>query len=139
MTHSTTLHNAQQAKETLGRLWQWAKPRLIAGTKLKLTIAEETRSLDQNSKFHALCEDIARSGMEWQGKKRSRQDWKILLVSGHAVATKQGHEMLPGLEGEFVNLRESTASMSKARSSSLIEYTVAFCAANGVAMRYHAA
>lgn len=28
--------------------------------------------------------------------------------------------MVPGIEGEFVNLRESTAAMSKARGGSLI-------------------
>ena len=40
--------------------------------------------------------------------------------------------MVPGIEGEFVNLRESTASMTKARSSSLIEYAMAFCAMHDV-------
>ena len=40
--------------------------------------------------------------------------------------------MVPGLEGEFVNLRESTALMSKARGSSLIEYSRAFCDAYNV-------
>jgi hypothetical protein len=55
----------------------------------------------------------------------------VLLVSGHAVATKLGAEIIPGLEGEFVNIRESTARMTKARSSSLIEYALAWCADNG--------
>ena len=97
-----------------------------------VTVQEPTRSTDQNAKFHALCGDIARSGAEWAGKPRTLQQWKVLLVSGHAVATKEGAEMVPGLEGEFVNLRESTAAMSKRRSASLIEYTLAFCALRGV-------
>ena len=62
------------------------------------------------------------------GKRRTADEWKVLLVSGHSVATKRGAEIVPGLEGEFVNLRESTASMDKARGSSLIEYTMAFMA-----------
>jgi hypothetical protein len=37
-------------------------------------------------------------------------------------------EVIPGLEGEFVNIRESTAHMSKPRASSLIEYAVAHMA-----------
>jgi hypothetical protein len=90
------------------------------------------RNLDQNAKFHALCEDLAKSGYQWAGKERTAEQWKVLLVSGHAMATKQGAEMVPGIEGEFVNLRESTARMSKARSSSLIEYTLAFCASNNI-------
>jgi hypothetical protein len=99
-----------------------------------VTVAEPTRNLEQNAKFHAICSDIARSGFQWAGKKRTAAQWKVLLVSGHAVATKEGADMLPGIEGEFVNLRESTALMSVKRSSSLIEYTLAFCAMNEIAL-----
>ena len=66
------------------------------------------------------------------GKPRTLEQWKVLLVSGHAVATKEGAELVPGIEGEFVNLRESTALMSKRRSASLIEYTLAFQAMHDV-------
>ncbi len=94
----------------------------------KVVISEQTRSGEQNAIFHALCGDIAKSGIEWMGKRRTADEWKVLLVSGHSVATKQGADIVPGLEGEFVNLRESTAAMSKSRGSSLIEYTMAFMA-----------
>lgn len=97
-----------------------------------VTIKDPTRSLEQNAKFHAMCNDIADSPLAWQGKRRKAAEWKVLLVSGHAVATKEGAEMVPGLEGEFVNLRESTAAMSKKRGASLIEYTLAFCAMHNV-------
>ena len=97
-----------------------------------VTISEPSRSLEQNAKFHALCSDIARAKTQWAGKPRNAVQWKVLLVSGHAIATKEGSEMVPGIEGEFVNLRESTAAMSKARGSSLIEYSLAFCAMNDV-------
>lgn len=95
-------------------------------------VKESNRTLEQNAKFHALCTDIARSGVQWQGKPRTALQWKVLLVSGHAIATKEQAEIIPGLEGEFVNIRESTALMSKSRGASLIEYTLAFCANNGV-------
>ena len=94
------------------------------GTVVKFS--EPTRTSDQNAKFHAICGELA--GLEWAGKPRTAQQWKVLLVSGHAVATKEGADVVPGLEGEFINLRESTALMSKARSSSLIEYAQAFLA-----------
>lgn len=98
----------------------------------EVIVKEPTRNGDQNAKFHAICGDLAKSGLTWCGKTRTLDQWKVLLVSGHAVATKEGAEMVPGLEGEFVNLRESTALMSKRRSASLIEYALAFCATNGV-------
>jgi len=95
-------------------------------------ISEPKRSGEQSDKFHAICADLAASRLEWMGKRRTKDEWKVLLVSGHAVATKQGAEMVPGLEGEFVNLRESTASMGIRRMSSLIEYSNAFLAQHEV-------
>ena len=103
-----------------------------APTGFAVTVGEPTRNLEQNAKFHAICTDIARLGIEWQGKRRTADQWKVLLVSGHAVATKEGAEVIPGLEGEFVNIRESTALMSKRRSASLIEYALAFYAMNNM-------
>ena len=128
-------YSAQQAHQSLLELWAWAKPLLMAGHRLVISARGETRSLDQNSKFHAICADIAKSGMQWAGNERSAEQWKVLLVSGHAKATKQEADVVPGLEGELVNLRESTARMSRQRASSLIEYTLAFCAEHGVELR----
>ncbi|EGZ0353343.1 recombination protein NinB, partial [Escherichia coli] len=58
--------------------------------------------------------------------------WKVLLISGHAVATKQEADVFPGLEGEYVNIRESSAQMSVKRMASLIEYTTAWAIGHGV-------
>lgn len=102
-------------------------------------IKPTNRSLEQNAKFHAICNDLAKSELCFAGKRRNKAAWKVLLVSGHAVATNESAEVVPGIEGEFVNLRESTALMSKSRGSSLIEYAVAFCTANNVELRdFHA-
>ncbi|WUR15670.1 recombination protein NinB [[Empedobacter] haloabium] len=98
----------------------------------KVTFSEPKRNLAQNAKFHAIAGDLAKSEVLFAGKRRTLEQWKVLLVSGHAIATQQGSEIVSGLEGELVNLRESTADMSKARSASLIEYALAFCAMHGV-------
>jgi len=93
---------------------------------------ESTRTLEQNAKFHAICGDIAKSGKLFAGKPRTQKQWKVLLVSGHAVATGEAAEIISGIENEFVNIRESTALMSVKRGSSLIEYAKAWCASNNV-------
>lgn len=92
---------------------------------LILTIKDSTRSLDQNAKFHALCSDAAKT-MTYMGRVLKTDQWKVLFISGHAIATKIGADMIPGLEGEFVNLRESSAQMGVKRMASLIEYTQAY-------------
>ena len=98
-------------------------------------IRPPTRNLEQNAKFHAICSDMARAGAEWAGKPRTAEEWKVLLVSAHSVATQEGAEIIPGIEGEFVNIRESTALMSKARAASLISYATAYCADKGIPLR----
>jgi len=93
-------------------------------------IQPPTRSLEQSALFHALCTDAAKAGIIWFGKARTAAQWKVLFISGHAIATKLGADVIPGLEAEFVNIRESSASMTKSRISSLIEYAKAFIAQN---------
>lgn len=90
-------------------------------------IAEPTRNLEQNARLHALFSEAA-TACEWAGKKWSAEEWKVLLVSAHAVATGRQATVVPGLEEEFVTLRESTARMGKERMSSLIAYVEAWIA-----------
>jgi len=131
-------HSPTQAHKALNDIiWPFVKNHTLAEVKIVVEAKRETRSLDQNALFHAILDDMAKQGAQWAGKPRTAAEWKVLLVSGHAIATKEGAEMLPGLEGEFVNLRESTAKMSKKRSASLIEYTQAFCATNGIRLTAH--
>lgn len=126
------LHNPQQAHGAFQQAWHHAKGHLGAGGgALVLELRKETRTARQNRLLHALFGDISRQA-RWLGKTRSPAQWKLLLVSGHAVATGEGADVVPGLEGEFLNLRESTARMGKARMASLLDYVMAWAAANGV-------
>lgn len=103
-----------------------------AGDDYVVTVAEPKRSSPQNAMFHAICSDIANSGHKFLGKPRSAAVWKVLLISGHAAATDEKVDVVPGLEGEFVNIRESSALMSIRRAASLITYTLAYCDTNGI-------
>jgi len=100
-----------------------------------VTVAEPTRSSEQNAKLHALLSDLARSPVQWFGKRRKMEEWKVLMISAHAVATDNRGEVIPGIEGEMVAIRESSASMGVRRAASLIEYVMAFCVANGIELR----
>ena len=98
---------------------------------LVVKIQPITRNLEQNAKFHAMCQDVANQA-EFMGRKLTMEQWKVLFISGHAIATNQKADVVPGLEGEFVNIRESSAQMSVSRMASLIEYVTAYGVANGV-------
>lgn len=97
-----------------------------------VTVGPKSRTNDQNAMFHAICTDIAKSGHKFAGKARKALVWKVLLISAHAAATDEGNEVVPGLEGEFVNIRESSALMSVRRAASLITYSLAYCDTNGI-------
>ncbi len=118
LAHPTARHRAKAAIDAAPDGWF-------------VEVKEPTRNLEQSAKFYAICGDIAKQ-VPFAGSLRKPEQWKMLLVSGHAVATKQGSEMVPGIEGEWCNLRESTAKMSVKRMASLIEYALAYGSQAGV-------
>lgn len=100
-----------------------------------VTIDPPRRTLDQNALFHSLCGEIAKAKPTWNGFHMDAEDWKALLIVSHAVATKEdiGMRLVPDLEGHgLVQLRESSARMSKARATSLIDYVIAWATAQGI-------
>ncbi|PHM37161.1 recombination protein NinB [Xenorhabdus innexi] len=100
---------------------------------LQVTISDSSRTLPQNDKFHALCGDVSKQGIEWAGSTWKLPEWKCIFVSGHAKATGKEGQLIEGIEGEPVPLaRESTARMSVKRMSSLIEYSQAWAVCQGV-------
>ena len=119
LSHNTARQNAARAV-------------LEAPEGFMVRIEPRTRSLEQNAMLHALFTDAAKHAT-WHGRKLAAEQWKVLFISGHAIATGRGADMVPGLEGEFVNIRESSARMSVARMTSLIEYINAWMADHEVA------
>ena len=109
----------------------------MAGTLLQshenvsVEVRQLKRSDAQNAKLHAMLKDIAKQ-KTFNGQKLNIDQWKMIFVSGHRIATGGTAEMAIGLEGEVINLRESTARMGVRRLASLIEYIQAWAAGNGV-------
>lgn len=98
---------------------------------MMVEIKPATRSLDQNAMLHAVFTEVSKKA-SFHGRRLTMSQWKTLFISGHAEATGVRTDVVPGLEGEFVNIRESSATMSVSRMSSLLEYVLAWCAMNGV-------
>lgn len=97
------------------------------------TLGPAKRSLEQSAKLHAIFGEFAKQLRYGDDKLQlSPEQWKIIITSAHTVATGNEPEFVFGIEGEPVNLRESTASMSVSRMNSLIEYAMAYGAMNGV-------
>lgn len=110
---------------------QAARAVVVAPDGWSAVIKPATRSLQQNALLHALFSDLSKRA-KFHGRTLSAGQWKVLMISGHAVATGGGADIVPGIEGEFINLRESSASMSLRRMNSLLEYVIAWCVENDI-------
>lgn len=129
MSETLNLHltNRQQAwSEMTTKLHPYLKEKLQADKRLILTVREETRSLEQNAKLWAMLGEIAEQ-VEWYGQKLSPEDWKHILT-----ASLKKQRAVPGIDGGFVVLGQSTSKMSVAEMSELIELMHAFGAQQNV-------
>ena len=129
MKHSTTLYNAQQGHEVLTKLYAWAKPRLIAGQRLVVSIEEEKRSTEQNNTMWSCLTDISKQ-VEWHGKRMTAEAWKDFLT-----AHLQGQELVPNMDGNgfvVIGKGKSTSKMSKAELGAVIDLCHAFGASKDV-------
>jgi len=128
-----TLHNAQQGHQAIMQMWSQAKPYLIAGHKLVMTVEKEKRSLPQNAIIHAVIGQIAKQARH-VGSRLDSDDFKRLLV--HQFAKEIGLDagrIVPSLDGTgFVQLGMQTRNFTKEQASEFLEWLYAWSATNGV-------
>ncbi len=123
------------ARDRFASAWRFAFQFLELGQSVRVEISEAkpTRSLDQNSKLHAVCSDIAKVRV-WAGKKRDTEAWKRLLVDAWArTEGKSQGEIVPSLDGlSVVNLGLQTRQMKIGEMADLITFAEAWCVENEV-------
>ena len=91
-----------------------------------VVIKEPKRSDDQNSKLWPMLGDVSRA-VEWYGRKLTANEWKDVFT-----AALRKSEVVPGLDGGFVVLGQSTSAMSKRQFSDLIELIYHFGSTHNV-------
>lgn len=123
---SIKLYNPQQAHKALTELWQHIKAALMAGKRLEVVVREETRSTEQNRRLWAMLNEVA-AQVVWHGQKLSPEDWKHIFS-----ASLKKQRAVPGIDGGFVVLGQSTSKMTVAEMSELQTLIEAFGAENGV-------
>lgn len=93
---------------------------------LQITIQEETRSLAQNRMLWACLNDVS-SQVVWYGRKMEPESWKNVFS-----ASLKKQDTVPGIDGGFVVLGQSTSKMRVGEMRDLIELIHAFGAERGV-------
>ena len=99
---------------------------LAAAEGYVVTLAEPTRTLDQNSLLWPLLTEVSKQ-VDWYGNKLTADEWKDVFS---AALKKQ--KVVPGLDGGFVVCGQSTSRMSKREFSDLVELIYSFGAERGV-------
>ena len=115
-----------QAKQAFNAAWNLAKSALMAGHRLTLTLAPATRTSPQNRRLWALLRDVSQQ-VVWHGQKLSDEEWKHIFT-----ASLKRQKVVPGIDGEFVVLGQSTSRMSKAEMAELQDLIEAFGAQHEV-------
>jgi hypothetical protein len=91
-----------------------------------VTVAEPTRTLEQNAKLWPMLTDVSRQ-VDWYGQRLTPEEWKDVFS-----AALKAQKVVPGLNGGFVVCGQSTSKMGKREFSDLLEVMFAFGAEKGV-------
>lgn len=121
------LRNVIEIKDRaeLAKKWQMIREAILAFVDSgggALQLLRDLRNLKQNEKMWPMLNDFAEQ-TQWAGAKRSKEDWKVILLSAWRVAEYgENPNIIPGLEGEIVALSYRTSKLSKKDFCSFIEY-----------------
>ena len=127
------LHTAEQASTLMASIWPKVKENLKAGKQLRMEIKAESKSRDQEEKYHAMLGEIATQAQHL-GAKWSTEDWKRLLVDLFAKETGlEGGKIIPSLDGQgIVQLGLQTRNFTKEQAMDFITFLDAWGASNGI-------
>ena len=123
------LQTPEQASAVMAKIWPKVKDTLKAGKALRMEIKADTRSDEQNAKYHAMLSEIAVQAQHL-GAKWSAEDWKRLLVDLFAKETGlQGSKIIPSLDGTgIVQLGLQTRDFTKEQAMEFITFLEAWAA-----------
>ena len=127
------LTSTEQAKTSIRHNWEKITKALDAGKHLTMEIKLASKSREQEEKYHAMINDIAKQAQHL-GAKWSSEDWKRLLVDQYLrevgeVQTK----IIPNLDGSgIVQLGYQTRKFTKEQASEFVEWLYSWAANNGI-------
>lgn len=130
------LYSAKQGYDAIKGAWPAIKEQLQVGNKLVLTVTKQSKSREQEEKYHAIIGEIAEQASHL-GAKWSAEDWKRLLVDKFIRdAALAGEKIVQNLDGNgIVQLGFQTRKFTVDQASQFIEFLHAWGAENGITFR----
>jgi len=127
------LTSTEQAKTSIRHNWDKITKALDAGNNLVMEIKLASKTREQEEKYHAMINDIAKQAQHL-GAKWSSEDWKRLLVDQYLreVGEVQS-KIIPNLDGTgIVQLGFQTRKFTKEQASEFVEWLYSWSANNGI-------
>lgn len=109
-------------------------PRPAGGGWERGTVSNK-RTLNQNAYLHALINEAVKGGLATDdGRRLTFYEAKVALVTAWQI--EEGYDSdIVAFNGQPIQLRRSTAELSKAELSSLAEFIIASCAQRGIILK----
>ena len=127
------LTSEEQAKALMVNLWPKVLSALKSDKHLVLEIKATDKTREQELKYHAMIDEIAKQASH-MGAKWSSEDWKRLLVDQFCKdnGIKTG-VVIPNLSGDgIVQLGLQTRKFTKEQASDFVEFLYAWGAEHGI-------
>jgi len=127
------LTSEEQAKALMVNLWPKVLSALKSDKHLVLEIKATDKTREQELKYHAMIDEIAKQASH-MGAKWSSEDWKRLLVDQFCKENgiKTG-VVIPNLSGDgIVQLGMQTRKFTKEQASDFVEFLYAWGAEHGI-------
>ena len=127
------LTSEDQARVLMTTLWPKVLTALNAGKELVLEVKAADKTREQELKYHAMIDEIAKQASH-MGAKWSSEDWKRLLVNQFCKENgiKTG-VVIPNLSGDgIVQLEMQTRKFTKEQASDFVEFLYAWGAEHGI-------
>jgi len=127
------LSSTEQAKTSIRHNWEKITKALDSGKHLTMEIKLASKTREQEEKYHAMINDIAKQAQHL-GAKWSADDWKRLLVDQFMRdAGDSGGKVIPNLDGTgIVQLGFQTRKFTKEQASEFVEWLYSWVAENGI-------
>ena len=131
MKFAGLMFNAQQGHQLLQTVWEAAKPHLIAGRRLCVSVKPETRTTAQNRLLWSVLSDLSeqcRWAVDGAMVRLDPEEVKDVLTAG----LKKHQRMCRGIDGGIVFLGQRTSRMSIPELADLITLGHAYGDGQGV-------
>jgi len=127
------LTNEEQARSLMVTLWPKVLTALNAGKELVLEVKAADKTRDQELKYHAMIDEIAKQAKH-MGASWDAESWKRLLVDLFCkYSGLQTGVVMPNLSGDgIVQLGYQTRKFTKEQASDFVEFLYAWGAEHGI-------